>query len=169
MKPQDSITNIVMERLDNNNNPLPRYMSREAAAFDLQSCLSRPHKIKTNCSDSNWQHSSAGVINLSPNQIILIPTGFKIQLEQDQCLSIFLRSSVGTSGLTMPKSPVIIDSDYRGEIFIPLYNRSNKTTTIRDGERLAQGRITGVFRVEIVEGEVDDTERGIGGFGSTNS
>lgn len=159
---------IIIKRLEHNNNPLPRYMTKGSAAFDLYSCLTRPHKFKTNCSDSNWQDSDRKVVNLAPNHIVLIPTGLKIQLDQDQCLLISLRSSVGTSGLIMPNSPGIIDSDYRGEIFIPLFNHSNRTITIRDGERLAQGRITDVLRYEFIEGEISDTERGAGGFGSTN-
>ncbi len=160
---------IIIERLENNTNPLPRYMTKGAAAFDLYSCLSRSHRIKTRCSDSNWETCNDKVINLAPDQIVLIPTGLKMQLDHGQCLLISLRSSVGTSGLIMPNSPGVVDSDYRGEIFIPLLNLTSRTIIIRDGDRLAQGRITEVIRYEMVECEVDDTERGIGGFGSTNS
>jgi dUTP pyrophosphatase len=70
----------------------------------------------------------------------------------------------------MVNSPGTIDSDYRGEVMVPLINLGKAPFTVERGMRIAQMLVLPVPRVEIVEtGELDDTDRGAGGFGHTGS
>lgn len=107
-------------------------------------------------------------IALLPLHRALIPTGIAIALPGDCEALISLRSSAVKKGLVMVNSPGIIDSDYRGELFVPVANISNKTVVIEHGERFAQVRTRRVLLEPAwIEGELDKTERGKGGFGST--
>ena len=82
---------------------------------------------------------------------------------------VFVRSSLGRKfGLTLANSVGVIDSDYRGEILVPMVNHGNEPYTIQDGERFAQLVVTPVIFPEIcLSDELDETERGVNGFGST--
>ena len=101
----------------------------------------------------------------------LVPTGLAIQLEQG--FEAQLRPRSGTSikhGLTLVNCVGTIDSDYTGEIFIPMINLSSTPYTIEIGERVAQMVISSYTSVGIkIVDELDETERGSGGFGSTGT
>ena len=110
-------------------------------------------------------------ITIMPFERKLVPTGIAIQLERG--FEAQLRPRSGTSikhGLTLVNCVGTIDEDYRGEIFIPMINLSSTPYTIEIGERVVQMVIARYSSVDIqVVDELDDTERGSGGFGSTGS
>lgn len=120
---------------------------------------------------SGMDLSSTERVTLMPFERKLVPTGLAIQL--DQGFEAQLRPRSGTSikhGLTLINCVGTIDSDYTGEIFIPMINLSSTPYTIEIGERVAQMVIARYSSVGIqVVDELDDTERGSGGFGSTGS
>lgn len=130
--------------------PLPRYMSAHAAGMDICAAIGED-------------------IDLSPGQIVLVPTGFAMSLPVGYEAQIRPRSGLAIrNGVTVVNAPGTIDSDYRGEVKVGLINLSRQGYTIRRGERIAQMVIQQVCKaqVEIVE-ELDETGRHAGGFGST--
>lgn len=131
--------------------PAPFYASPGAAAMDLHACL-----------------DEAVVIPAGGRKVI--PTGLAIALPSaDYVALVFARSGLGIKHGIAPANCVgVIDSDYRGEVMVGLQNSSDADYTIQPGDRIAQLMITPVIQatVEMVE-ELDDTQRGAGGFGST--
>ena len=108
-------------------------------------------------------------ITLEPGARALVPTGLKIALEQGWEAQIRPRSGLALKhGISAPKTPGTIDSDYRGEVGVILINLGQEPFVIRRGERIAQMVIAAVAQATVVEVEsLDDTARGAGGFGST--
>ncbi len=109
-------------------------------------------------------------IILKPNERTLIPTGIAIELNDINCGAfIFPRSSVSyKSGVSLANCVGVIDSDYRGEIKVPLINHSDTDFVVHNGDRIAQMVILPVILPTFEECEnLSDTERGIDGFGST--
>lgn len=130
--------------------PLPAYQTNGSAAMDLHAELGRP------------QHVVQGMAEL-------IPTGIYLEIPEGYCVKIFSRSGLADKkGLHLSNGVGIIDSDYRGQIFVSLYNGSQVTQYVETGDRIAQMKIE---KVELIEWDVVDklteTDRGIGGFGST--
>jgi dUTP pyrophosphatase len=110
-------------------------------------------------------------ITLKQGETALIPTGIAITLESaSEAAFIFPRSGLSIKhGIGLLNSVGVIDSDYRGEIKVGVINQIDKEYTIEHGERIAQMVIMPVSLPEIIEvDELDETERGAGGFGSTN-
>ncbi len=130
--------------------PLPRYETPGSAGMDLRAHLNEP-------------------VVLAPLERALVPTGLFIELQEGYEAQIRPRSGIALKrGLTMLNSPGTIDSDYRGEIKCIVVNLSNETQTIEPGERIAQMVIARYEQVVWEEvSELNDTERGAGGFGST--
>lgn len=108
-------------------------------------------------------------VTLQPLERALIPTGLYIELPQGYEAQIRPRSGLALKhGLTVLNSPGTIDADYRGEIRVILVNLSNDPFVIKDGERICQMVVAAHARVEWVETDnLDETERGAGGFGHT--
>lgn len=108
-------------------------------------------------------------ITLQPLERTLIPTGLFIQLPQGYEGQVRPRSGMAIKhGITVINSPGTIDSDYRGEIRIPIVNLSQEAFTIEDGERIAQLVIAQHALIEWDAVEVlEESERGTGGFGHT--
>jgi dUTP pyrophosphatase len=106
---------------------------------------------------------------LKPLERSLIPTGIYIQLPNGYEAQIRPRSGLAIKhGISIVNAPGTIDADYRGEIKVILANLSNEDFTINDGERICQMIVAKHERVEWVEvDELDETERGDGGFGHT--
>lgn len=131
---------------------LPEYKSEGAAALDLVCAADEP-------------------IVLPPQHRALVPTGIAISIPSDYVAIICARSGVAfKKGITAANSIGVIDSDYRGEIFFAALNTSDKEAVIEPGERIAQLMLMPVAHAEIkVVAELDSTERGSGGFGSTGS
>jgi len=131
--------------------PAPFYATPGAAAMDLHACMDEPVTIPA---------GKRGVF----------PTGIAIALPSaDYVALVYARSGLGIKHGIAPANCVgVIDSDYRGEILVGLLNSSRFDYTVQPGDRIAQLMITPVIQAQItmVE-ELDDTDRGAGGFGST--
>ena len=135
-----------------NNNAKPPYRATEGSAgADLFACIDEE-------------------IELKPGERRLIPTGIAIELPDSSCGAfIFPRSSVASkSGVSLANCVGVVDSDYRGEIKVPLINHSDCAYIVHNGDRIAQMVIMPVILPSFIESEeVGETERGEGGFGST--
>ena len=132
------------------NAKLPTYGSACAAGADLYACLDT-------------------AVTVEPGEIFWVPTGIALEVPAGCAGLIYARSSMGAKRGLAPANKVgVVDSDYRGEIRVVLLNHSKHPQTIEPGERVAQLLITPVLTPEYVESDIlDDTDRGIGGFGST--
>ncbi|MGH7898636.1 MAG: dUTP diphosphatase [Candidatus Binatia bacterium] len=130
--------------------PLPRYMSPSAAGMDLAAVLDEE-------------------ITLGPLERAMVPTGIAVSLPPGYEAQIRPRSGLAHRlGLTLLNTPGTIDADYRGELRVILINLGSEPVRIQSGERIAQMVIGPVSRVEWVEVEdLDETDRGGGGFGHT--
>ena len=130
--------------------PLPCYMSRHAAGMDICAAIE-------------------DTLTLHPGRIALVPTGFAIALPPGFEAQVRPRSGLAVQyGISIINAPGTIDSDYRGEVKIGLINLGPDAYTIRRGERIAQMIIQQVCQAQIkVVEELEDTERGGCGFGST--
>ena len=132
------------------NATLPTYGSAFAAGADLYACLDAP-------------------VTIEPGEICWVPTGIALEVPVGCAGLIYARSSMGTKRGLAPANKVgVVDSDYRGEIKVVLLNHSKQPQILAPGERIAQFVITPVLTPVYEEvQELTDTDRGIGGFGST--
>lgn len=107
-------------------------------------------------------------IEIKPHESCLIPMGIKSKFDDGDALVFFNRSGISTKKHLL-RGACIVDSGYRGEIFVNINNVSGNTQYLLPGEKLIQAMLLPVQKVDIEEGKVDiDTERGEGGFGSTD-
>ena len=130
---------------------VPARATEGSAGMDLSACLDKPLAIP-----------SGGRA--------LIPTGIAIALPGPSYVALlFARSSLGMRrGLMLSNGVGVIDSDYRGEILIGVYNFTNEPCIVENGERIAQLLVSRVSALPVLEcAELEDTSRGAGGFGST--
>ncbi|TGK10027.1 dUTP diphosphatase [Leptospira fletcheri] len=129
---------------------LPEIKTSGSAGYDLYSCL-----------DSVWE--------LPVGEVRLVPTGLSFAIPEGYHFEIRPRSGFSTKhNLLLPNSPGTIDSDYRGELLVPILNLGKSAYHLENGVRIAQLllRKTWLMDWETVE-ELPETERGAGGFGST--
>lgn len=110
-------------------------------------------------------------IEILPNTTVVINTGFAFAIPNNYFGGIYARSGLATKEGLRPANCVgVVDSGYRGEIKVALHNDSNKTKIIHHGDRIAQLIIQPYPDVELIEVEnLNNTDRGIGGFGSTGT
>ena len=108
-------------------------------------------------------------ISIFPHETKLISIGLAMKIPQGFFGAIFARSGLATKQGLRPANCVgVVDSDYRGEIMVALHNDSDETKTIEAGERIAQLVLLPFLNINFTEVEnLDETERGDGGFGST--
>jgi dUTP pyrophosphatase len=142
---------IAIKKLPHGHDlPLPTKHSAEAAGFDLTAAV-----------DAD--------VMLQPMQIQLIPCGFAMQIPAGYEAQVRPRSGLSSKhGITLVNCVGTIDSDYRGEVKVPLINLGSAPHVIRRGDRIAQMLIAPVPAVRLVEvEELDDTHRGERGFGHT--
>lgn len=134
------------------NATIPTYGSANAAGADLYACL-----------DSSLTIEAGGTF--------LVPTGLAMELPDGYAGLIYARSGLASKKGLAPANKVgVIDSDYRGEVMVALHNHSNIPSSIEPGERIAQLVITPyIAAVFNTVDELDTTERGAGGFGSTGT
>lgn len=130
----------------------PFYATERSAGMDIKANIETP-------------------IALQPLQRAMVPTGLYIALPEGTEAQIRPRSGLAAKhGITVLNTPGTIDADYRGEIKVILVNLSNEEFTINPGERIAQMVVARYEQVEWDSVEVlDETERGVGGFGSTGT
>ncbi len=108
-------------------------------------------------------------ISIAPGETRLIHTGLSFEIPEGCVGLIFARSGLATKRGLAPANKVgVIDSDYRGEVMVSLFNQSGKTQTVEYGERLAQLAIVPFIKADFeISDELSETVRGRGGFGST--
>ena len=141
---------IKIQVVNRGRQQLPQYATPLSAGMDLRANLDEP-------------------IVLQPMQRHLIPTGLHIALPAGFEAQIRPRSGLALKkGITVLNSPGTIDADYRGEVMVLLINLSNEDFVVNDGERIAQMIIARHEQAEfqLVE-QLDETERGEGGYGHT--
>lgn len=129
---------------------LPKYETLGASGFDIKACLDKE-------------------LELSPQERLLIPTGLSFEVPPGFELQCRPRSGLALKkGLSVLNSPGTIDSDYRGEIKVIVFNAGNELIKIKDQDRIAQLVLCPVYKAELVlEESLQESSRGGGGFGST--
>ena len=129
---------------------LPSYKTDGASGMDLMAFINNPIIIK-------------------PKTACLIPTGLAVAFSSNYELQIRPRSGLAAkNNITVLNTPGTIDSDYRGEIKVIIYNHGNSDFLINNGDRIAQMVLTPIVKMEFKEtNELPKTIRGEGGFGST--
>jgi len=147
------VQNITVKRLPHNLDlPLPAFQTKGSAGMDLPAAVQVP-------------------VTIEPGERMMIPTGLAMAIPQGFVGLICSRSGLGAkNGVVVLIAPGLIDSDYRGELLVTLFNSSKREPfTINRGDRIAQLMVTPVFQPEWREvDELTETERGAGGFGSTD-
>ena len=133
-----------------NEIPLPYYATGGAAALDLHACVEED-------------------VTIEPHERVMIPTGIAAAIPEGHVGIMAVRSSMGAkNGISLANGIGVIDSDYRGELRVTLYNTTDTAYTVRCCDRIAQLMIVPVAHPSIkVVSELPETERGTGGFGST--
>ena len=129
---------------------LPSYKTDGASGMDLMACIEKP-------------------INLEPGKSCLIPTGLSVAFPEKYEIQIRPRSGLAAkNSISVLNTPGTIDSDYRGELKIILFNHSNENFIINNNDRVAQMVLTPIVKMELEEiNELPNSNRGDGGFGST--
>ena len=141
---------IKIKVVNKGSQPLPEYATSQSAGMDLRANIDSP-------------------ILLKPLDRKLIPTGLHIALPEGYEAQIRPRSGLAIKhGITCLNTPGTIDSDYRGDVGVELVNLSHDDYVIQPGERVAQMVINKFEKIEFeLVDELDETERGEGGFGHT--
>ena len=140
---------VLIKKL-NTDVELPTYKTNGASGMDLMAFIEEPIKI-------------------APNSSYLVPTGLSMAFSEDYEVQIRPRSGLAAkNSITVLNTPGTIDSDYRGEIKIILFNHGKEDFIINNKDRVAQMILTPVIKMEFEETDnLPDTLRGEGGFGST--
>ncbi len=130
--------------------PLPSYETAGSAGMDICAAVEED-------------------IIIEPGERALIPTGFAVAIPEGYEIQVRPRSGLAVkNGITLINSPGTIDSDYRGEVKVPLINHGHDPFTVSRGARIAQMILAPVTRADLtVVSELEVTERGSGGFGHT--
>lgn len=110
-----------------------------------------------------------GEIWIAPHETVLIPTGFATNIPHGYWGAIFARSGLASKqGLRPANCVAVIDEPYTGEWKVPLHNDTNEPKLIKHGDRIAQFTLLPYYDIQLTEvNELDTTDRGSGGFGST--
>ena len=129
---------------------IPKYMSSGAAGCDVNACLHKPLVIE-------------------PGSRFAVPTGLVFEVPEGYELQVRPRSGLAfKKGLTVVNAPGTVDSDFRGEVKVLLVNLGEETVVIEPGDRIAQLVLNQVDQMRFEQvSSLSETERGVGGFGST--
>jgi dUTP pyrophosphatase len=129
---------------------LPEYKTNGASGMDLMAFIKEPVSVKPKTSN-------------------LIPTGLSVAFSEDYEIQIRPRSGLAAkNNISVLNTPGTVDSDYRGEIKVIIYNHGSENFVINNGDRIAQMILTPVIKMELEEtNNLPKTIRGEGGFGST--
>jgi len=140
---------VLIKKL-NSSVKLPSYKTSGASGMDLMAWLEKP-------------------INLEPGKSCLVPTGLSVAFPKEYEIQIRPRSGLAAkNNISVLNTPGTIDSDYRGEVKIILFNHGNENFIINKNDRIAQMVLTPIIKMELDEtSELPDSIRGEGGFGST--
>ena len=131
---------------------IPTYKTSGASGVDLMAFIKEP-------------------IKLAPNSSCIVPTGISVAFSEEFEIQIRPRSGLAAkNNISVLNTPGTIDSDYRGEIKIILFNHGKNVFKVENGLRIAQMVLCPVIEAKLSEAEIiDETERGEGGFGSTGT
>lgn len=162
--------NLKIQKLTNVQLPNKAHSTDAGIDFylpqDLNYIIQNGKNIKIETYNDNGIVKTA--IAIYPNQSVLLPMGIKTEFNNNYALVFFNRSGIATKKHLL-RGACIVDSEYRGEIFVNLNNVSSETQYLLPGEKLIQAMLLPVPEVEIIEAKVNtNTDRGEGGFGSTN-
>ena len=114
--------------------------------------------------------NAGDTVVIGAGKTVIIHTGIALEIPVGLVGLVYARSGLATKRGLAPANKVgVIDSDYRGEIMVALHNHTDVSQTVESGERVAQIVITPYVTATFVEGALDDTVRGEGGFGSTGT
>ena len=140
---------VLVKKL-NSKVKLPSYKTEGSSGMDLMACINQP-------------------IYIPPKNSVLIPTGLSIAIPNDCEVQIRPRSGLAAkSNISVLNTPGTIDSDYRGELKIILYNHGDKIFEVKNNDRIAQMVLMPILKINLEEtDDLPDTVRGSGGFGST--
>jgi dUTP pyrophosphatase len=140
---------VLVKKLDHSVE-IPVYKTTGASGMDLMAFIEQP-------------------IKLAPNSSCLIPTGLSVAFSEDYEIQIRPRSGLAAkNNITVLNTPGTIDSDYRGEIKIILFNHGRAEFIINNKDRIAQMILTPIIKMDLEETDsLPDTLRGGSGFGST--
>ena len=140
---------VLIKKLSPSVN-LPSYKTNGASGMDLMAFIEKP-------------------INLEPGKSCLVSTGLSVAFPEDYEIQIRPRSGLAAkSNISVLNTPGTIDSDYRGELKIILFNHGSKKFIINNNDRVAQMVLTPIIKMELEEtNELPESIRGKGGFGST--
>lgn len=129
---------------------IPTRATAQSAGYDLSACLTEP-------------------LEIPPGETRMVPTGLAIQLPEGTAGMVYPRSGLASKfSITLINAVGVIDSDYRGELKVPLHNHGNAPFLLHNGDRMAQLVVTPVLFPEVEEvSALTETNRGTGGFGST--
>ena len=143
------MTKVLIKKI-NPSAELPAYKTNGASGMDLMAFIKEP-------------------INLKPHTSFLIPTGISVAFPSEFEIQIRPRSGLAAkNNITVLNTPGTIDSDYRGEIKVILYNHGKNDFLINNKDRIAQMVLTPVVKMNLEETDnLPETVRGEGGFGST--
>ena len=141
---------VKLKRLHANDLPLPQYMTKGSSGLDLYAAIDAP-------------------LTIGVGKFILIPTGIAIAIPVGYEAQIRPRSGLAIKyGITVLNTPGTIDADYRGEIKVIVINLGSDEYILNRGERIAQMVFTKIEQANlIIVDDLDDTNRGAGGFGHT--
>jgi dUTP pyrophosphatase len=131
---------------------LPTYQTAQAAGADVHACLGADESIV-----------------IAPGERVLVPTGLAMEIPNGYEIQVRPRSGLSfKTGLMVVNSPGTIDADYRGEVKVILGNLGTKDEVISHGDRIAQLVLAPMLQANfVVAADINETERGAGGFGST--
>ena len=140
---------VLVKKL-NSNVKIPEYKTTGSSGVDLMAFIDKE-------------------IRISPNSLKIIPTGLSIAIPEDLEIQIRPRSGLAAkSMISVLNTPGTIDSDYRGELKIILFNHGNKDFIVNNNDRVAQMVLTPILKMELEEvDQLPESIRGSGGFGST--
>ena len=140
---------VLIKKL-NSTVQLPSYKTNGASGMDLMACIEKS-------------------INLEPGKSSLIPTGLSVAFPEKYEIQIRPRSGLAAkNNISVLNTPGTIDSDYRGELKIILFNHGNENFIINNNDRIAQMVLTPIIKMELEEtNELPESKRDKDGFGST--
>ena len=143
------MTKVLIKKLDPAVK-LPEYKTNGSSGMDLIAFIKEP-------------------VNVTPKTSLLIPTGLSVAFSENYEIQIRPRSGLAAkNNISVLNTPGTIDSDYRGEIKVIIYNHGNNDFLVNNGDRIAQMVLTPVVKMQLEETmDLPKTIRGIGGFGST--
>jgi dUTP pyrophosphatase len=145
------MNSVEVKIINKSNNPNPSYATSQSAGMDVRANL--PHKT----------------IIITPNSLVLIPTGIYVELPEGYEMQVRSRSGLALKNKVIVfNAPGTIDADYRGEVGVILYNGGDTDFTVNNGDRIAQLVVCTCSQAKFVNVDtLDETERGNGGYGHT--